>query len=274
MKVQPFTGQRYHQIRGRLKELSLHTVCDEANCPNRGECYNSGTATFLLMGPVCSRHCRFCNVTGGQPVPIDPDEPEHVAALAGELGLSHVVITSVTRDDLPDQGAEQFRRTVAAVRRRLPGATIEILTPDFGGRTDLVDQALAAQPTVFNHNVETVPRLYPAVRPQADFDRSLGVLAHAARNHPAIRTKSGIMVGLGEETAELEEVFAALASIGVSMLTIGQYLHPSTRHFPLCRFYTPDEFAYLGRLAEQRGIPIVVSAPLVRSSYKAASLLP
>ncbi len=252
----------------------MHTVCDEANCPNRGECYNSGTATFLLMGPVCSRNCRFCNVTGGQPVPVDPDEPEHIAALAEELGLSHVVITSVTRDDLPDQGADQFRKTVEAVRQRLPEATIEILTPDFSGRTDLVDQALAARPTVFNHNVETVPRLYPAVRPQADFNRSLRVLAHAARNYPAIRTKSGIMVGLGEETAELEEVFTALASAGVSMLTIGQYLPPSTHHFPLCRFYTPEEFAHLGRLAEERGIPIVVSAPLVRSSYKAASLLP
>ncbi len=194
--------------------------------------------------------------------------------MAGELGLSHVVITSVTRDDLPDQGAEQFRKTVAAVRRRLPEATIEILTPDFGGRTDLIDQALAAEPTVFNHNVETVPRLYPAVRPQADFERSLRVLAHTAQNHPAIRIKSGIMVGLGEGIEELEEVFAELASAGVAMLTIGQYLPPSKAHFPLCRFYTPDEFARLGRLAEQRGIPQVASAPLVRSSYKAASLLP
>jgi lipoyl synthase len=274
LKVRPFSGERYHQIRGRLKDLSLHTVCEEANCPNRGECYNSGTATFLLMGPICSRNCRFCNVTGGQPRPLDPDEPEHVASMAGELDLSHVVITSVTRDDLPDQGAEQFQRTVAAVRRRLPEATIEILTPDFGGRTDLVDIALAAAPTVFNHNVETVPRLYPMVRPQADFARSLGVLTHAARTYPAIRTKSGVMVGLGEKIEELDEVFAALASAGVTMLTIGQYLPPSLGHFPLDRFYTPDEFAHLARSAEQRGIPIVVSAPLVRSSYKAALLLP
>lgn len=274
LKVRPFTGDRYHQIRGRLKDLSLHTVCDEANCPNRGECYNSGTATFLLMGPICSRNCRFCNVTGGTPHPLDPDEPEHVAAMAAELGLSHVVITSVTRDDLPDQGAEQFRKTVAAVRRRLPQATIEILTPDFGGRLELVDLAVASEPTVFNHNVETVPRLYRSVRPQADFDRSLGLLAHVSRTRPSIRVKSGIMVGLGETNDELERVFAALALVGVAMLTIGQYLPPSKQHFPLNRFYTPEEFVRLGRRAEALGIPQVVSAPLVRSSYKAASLLP
>jgi lipoic acid synthetase len=257
-----------------LKELSLHTVCDEANCPNRGECYNSGTATFLLMGPICSRNCRFCNVAGGSPRPLNPDEPEHVAAMAGELGLSHVVITSVTRDDLPDQGAEQFQKTVAAVKRRCPEATVEILTPDFGGRLDLVDLAVAAEPTVFNHNVETVPRLYPSVRPQADFDRSLRVLGHVCRMYPRIRVKSGIMVGLGETSEELEQVFDALASAGVAMLTIGQYLPPSTNHYPLSRFYTPEEFSRLGQRAQELGIPQVVSAPLVRSSYRAASLLP
>lgn len=274
LKVRPFTGDRYQKIRGRLKDLSLHTVCDEANCPNRGECYNSGTATFLLLGPICSRNCRFCNVAGGSPQPLDPDEPKHVAAMAVELELSHVVITSVTRDDLPDQGAGQFARTVTEVKRLRPEATIEILTPDFGGRLDLVDLAVATGPTVFNHNVETVPRLYPAVRPQADFDRSLRVLAHVAKKYPQIRVKSGLMVGLGEDDEELDELFAALASAGVAMLTIGQYLPPSKNHFPVNRFYTPDEFAQLGRRAEERGLPQVVSAPLVRSSYKAASLLP
>ncbi len=274
LKVQPFTGERYLQIRSRLRGLALHTVCEEANCPNRGECFNSGTATFLLMGPICSRNCRFCNINGGQPHPLDPEEPEHVAELAEELALSHVVITSVTRDDLPDQGAGYFARTVTAVRRRLPDATIEILTPDFGGRIDLVDLALASRPTVFNHNIETVPRLYPEVRPQAEFTRSLRVLAHAAQTRPDIRTKSGIMVGLGENIDEMEAVFQALASAGVALLTIGQYLAPTLRHYPVHRYYTPEEFNHLGHLARRSGIASVVSAPLVRSSYKAASFLP
>ncbi len=273
LKVTAFGGERYHRIRRQLRGLTLHTVCEEANCPNRGECFNSGTATFLLMGPICSRQCRFCNISGGIPLPPDPDEPRHVARLAAELGLSHVVITSVTRDDLPDEGAGQFRRTVLAVRELLPSATIEILTPDFNGRPELIEQVLASGPTVFNHNIETVPRLYPMVRPRADFGRSLSVLACAAQSHPEIRVKSGLMVGLGEEKAELDEVFIALQNAGVKMLTIGQYLPPTRHHYPVARYYTPEEFAELGALAQRRGLPIVVSGPLVRSSYRAADLV-
>ena len=257
-----------------MRGMTLHTVCEEANCPNRGECFNSGTATFLLMGPVCSRDCRFCNVSGGKPHPLDPDEPRKVARVAAELGLSHVVVTSVTRDDLPDEGAQHFRETIAQIGQALPQATIEVLTPDFHARRDLLDLVLEAAPTVFNHNVETVPRLYPQVRPQADYRRSLEVLAYAAGQYPHVKVKSGLMVGLGETHGELHGVFGDLASAGVAMITIGQYLPPTRAHVPLERYYTPDEFAGLKSAAEDRGIPIVVSGPLVRSSYRAGTLLP
>lgn len=273
LKVSPFGGERYHRITRRLRGLALHTVCEEANCPNRGECFNSGTATFLLMGPICSRNCRFCNIHGGTPGPVDPEEPKNVARVAAELELSHVVVTSVTRDDLPDQGAGQFAATVREIRRLLPGATIEILTPDFGGKTDLLTTVLNTAPTVFNHNVETVPRLYPAARPQADYRRSLDVLGFAAEHYPAIRVKSGIMVGLSENTDELAEVFSDLAEKKVEMLTIGQYLAPTADHLPIIKYYSPEEFADLKVLAESRGIPVVVSGPLVRSSYRAGLML-
>ncbi len=273
LKVSPFSGDRYQQIRSRLRDLTLHTVCEEANCPNRGECFNSGTATFLLMGPICSRNCRFCNITGGRPGPVDPDEPKNVALVAAELHLDHVVVTSVTRDDLPDEGAGQFRQTVIEIREALPKASIEILTPDFHARPELLDLVLNSRPTVFNHNVETVPRLYPTVRPKADYRRSLEVLEFAARNYDTIRVKSGVMVGLGESVDELGTVFSDLAEIGVEILTIGQYLAPSKKHHPIIRYYTPDEFAELKALAEGRGIPVVVSAPLVRSSYKAGEAI-
>jgi len=273
LKVSPFAGDRYQRIRSRLRGLTLHTVCEEANCPNRGECFNSGTATFLLMGPICSRNCRFCNIKGGHPLPPDPDEPKHVARAAAELKLDHVVVTSVTRDDLPDEGAGQFRDTVHEIRAVLPKATIEVLTPDFNGREELLDIVLGAKPTVFNHNVETVPRLYRAVRPKADYQRSLAVLARCARNYPDIRTKSGLMVGLGEGVEELQDVFADLADVGVEILTIGQYLAPSRDHHSVDRYYTPEEFRGLKTAAEHGGIPIVVSGPLVRSSYKAGEAL-
>lgn len=273
LKVAAFSGVRYQQIRSRLRGVSLHTVCEEANCPNRGECFNSGTATFLLMGPVCSRACRFCNVSAGRPGPLDPGEPRKVAIIAAELGLSHVVVTSVTRDDLPDEGAEHFRCTIREIKTLLPQATIEVLTPDFHGREELLDIVLAAGPTVFNHNVEMVPRLYPLVRPQADYDRSLAVLAYSADTYPGVRIKSGLMVGLGETREELIGTFADLAATGVKMLTVGQYLPPSRNHYPLSRYYTPDEFAQLGEQAREAGIPVVVSAPLVRSSYRAGDAL-
>lgn len=273
LKVSPFSGDRYQKIRSRLRGLALHTVCEEANCPNRGECFNSGTATFLLMGPICSRNCRFCNISGGAPEPLDPDEPQNVAEVAAELGLSHVVVTSVTRDDLPDEGAGQFRQTIQEIRKKLPKATIEVLTPDFHAREDLLDLVLTANPAVFNHNVETVPRLYSMARPQADYRCSLDVLAYAAQNYPDIKTKSGVMVGLGETIDELNEIFKDLGSIGVSILTIGQYLAPTGNHNRIEKYYTPDEFKDLEKMARDGGIPIVVSGPLVRSSYKAGLFL-
>ncbi len=273
LKVSPFSGDRYQKIRSRLRGLSLHTVCEEANCPNRGECFNSGTATFLLMGPICSRNCRFCNISGGSPEPVDPDEPKNVAEVSSELGLSHVVVTSVTRDDLPDEGANQFRRTILEIQKRLPKATVEVLTPDFHARQELLDLVLTANPTVFNHNVETVPRLYSKARPQADYRCSLDVLAYAAQNYRQIKTKSGVMVGLGETMDELAEVFKDLGSIGVNILTIGQYLAPTGNHNPIEKYYTPEEFKELEKMAHDGGVPIVVSGPLVRSSYKAGSIL-
>ena len=273
LKVSAFTGERYLKIRSRLRGMTLHTVCEEANCPNRGECFNSGTATFLLMGPVCSRNCRFCNISPGALPPLDPEEPRKIAEMSAELELSHVVVTSVTRDDLSDEGAGHFRQTVLEIKKALPEATIEILVPDFHARTDLLDLALKSGPTVFNHNVETVPRLYPKVRPQADYQCSLDVLAYAARNYPDIKTKSGLMVGLGETEDELAEVFRDMAAAGVEILTIGQYLAPSKNHYPVDRYYSPEEFETLKSSANSGGIPIVVSAPLVRSSYKAGELM-
>lgn len=273
LKVSPFSGDRYQQIRSRLRGLTLHTVCEEANCPNRGECFNSGTATFLLMGPLCSRNCRFCNISAGKPLPLDPDEPKKVALVASELELSHVVVTSVTRDDLPDEGAGQFRETVKELKKALPGATIELLTPDFQGRKELLDLVLQSGPTVFNHNVETVPRLYPSVRPRANYRRSLDVLTYASVHYPEIKIKSGMMVGLGETKEELAEVFADLAAAGVEILTIGQYLAPTKNHYPIKRYYSPEEFESLRKSAEDGGIPIVVSGPLVRSSYRAGRLM-
>ena len=273
LKVKVFGGERFHQISKRLRGLTLHTVCEEANCPNRGECFNSGTATFLIMGPVCSRNCRFCNITGGKTKPLAPDEPKNVARLAAELELSHVVVTSVTRDDLPDEGAGHFRQTIIEIRKQLPGATIEILTPDFNGRTELIDLVLEVKPDVFNHNVETVSRLYKSVRPQANYLQSLSVLHCAAHNHSEIHVKSGLMVGLGETVSELVEVFDDLAGAGVEILTIGQYLPPTKNHYPLAKYYTPDEFKELKSLAESHKIPVVLSAPLVRSSYRAGELI-
>ncbi len=273
LKVKAFSGDGYQDIRRRLRGHHLHTVCEEANCPNRGECFNAGTATFLLMGPICSRNCRFCNVTGGKPQPLDPNEPLAVARLAADLGLTHVVITSVTRDDLPDEGAGHFDATVRAVQEICPKATIEILTPDFNGRAELLDIAVSARPTVFNHNVEVVPRLYPQLRPQADYQQSLDVLKYVAQSYPDIVVKSGIMVGLDETNDELQQLFADLAESGVKIITIGQYLPPTKKHYPLHRYYLPEEFDQLKVWAEAAGIETAVSGPLVRSSYRAAELV-
>jgi lipoic acid synthetase len=260
-------------VSGLLNDLHLNTVCQEANCPNRGECFNRGTAVFLLMGPVCTRNCGFCNVQTGKPKPLDPQEPNRVAEASRRMSLRHVVITSVTRDDLVDGGAAHFAETVLAVRSALPKATIEILTPDFRGSEDSLRIVMSARPDVFNHNVETVPRLYPRVRPSADYTRSLTLLKSASAYDRTL-IKSGLMVGLGETSAELEQVFRDLAESHVSLLTIGQYLSPSSTHLPIARFVPPEEFDEYRLMGERAGIASVFAGPLVRSSYLADRFIP
>jgi len=272
LKVTGFSGVAYDGVRGLLKQYGLNTVCQSANCPNRGECFNRGTATFLILGPLCTRNCRFCDVPSGKPKPPDPSEPSRVAAVALKLKLRHVVITSVTRDDLPDGGARQFAETVRGIRRHLPESTIEVLTPDFKGTPAALEVVMAAAPDVFNHNLETIPRLYETVRPGADYQRSLDLLREAHDRYGAI-TKSGLMLGLGETIDELKEVFEDLAENQVSMLTIGQYLSPSREHLPVVRYVPPEEFDELAEVARSVGIRRVFSGPLVRSSYLADTLL-
>ncbi|MHB1343295.1 MAG: lipoyl synthase [Thermoleophilia bacterium] len=256
-----------HEVEGILRTRHLHTVCESAKCPNKGECFERGTATFLIMGNTCTRDCRFCSVPGGHPGPLDPGEPEGVADAAATMGLSHVVITSVTRDDLPDGGAGHFAATVAAVRSRVPGATVEVLIPDMGGETAHVDVVLDSAPDVFNHNVETVPRLYPRVRPQADYRRSLDVLAHAARRGDSV-VKTGIMVGLGEDEEEVRAFLGEAVAAGVAVVTIGQYLRPSREHLPVVEYVPPEVFVEYRRFGEALGL-VVEAAPFVRSSYRA-----
>ena len=261
-----------HSMEDLLRGHGLHTVCEDARCPNKGECFERGTATFLILGDVCTRDCRFCAVSGGRPGPLDPDEPEEVAAAALLLGLRHVVVTSVTRDDLPDGGAGHFAATIRALRRRLPvEATVEVLVPDFLGARDALDTVLAERPDVFNHNVETVPRLYPRVRPQADYRRSLDVLGYAARSGGGV-VKSGAMVGLGESGEEVREVMKDLYAVGVRMLTLGQYLRPSAHHLPVVEYVPPEVFAEYRAVGEQIGL-VVEAAPFVRSSYRAEESL-
>ena len=273
LKVTGFAGANYNEVNHLLKKHGLNTVCHAANCPNRGECFNRGTATFLIMGPVCSRACRFCDVRSGDPQALDPGEPVRVAQAARELNLKHVVVTSVTRDDLPDGGAGQFVQTIREIRKQLPPSTVEVLTPDFKADPGVVDSIIQARPDVFNHNVETVARLYPTVRPQADYNGSLNLLRYVAEKSEII-TKSGLMVGLGETMDELRLTFDDLAKAKVQVLTIGQYLAPSDKHLPVVRYVTPDEFDLLKQQAEQAGIDQVVSGPLVRSSYLADMVLP
>ncbi len=255
-----------------LGELELNTVCQSAKCPNRGECFSEGTATFLIMGGVCTRGCRFCAIETCPPEPLDAGEPARVAEAAARMGLSHVVITSVTRDDLSDGGAAHFVATIQAVREMLPEVAVEVLTSDFGGSEASIDAVAAARPDVFNHNVETVPRLYPEVRPQADYARSLRVLARVRETQADLPTKSGLMLGLGETHAEVVEVLRDLRDSGVEMLTLGQYLRPSKAHLPVTEFVEPAEFAALAREAYAMGFSAVASAPFVRSSYHAGEL--
>ncbi len=259
-----------------LSDLKLETVCAGARCPNKCECFSRGTAAFLILGEKCTRDCRFCAVPHGEPAPAGEQEPEALAQAAAELNLRHVVITSVTRDDLADGGARQFAQTLRAVRRRLGEAILEVLTPDFLGKTSAVETVLAGEPDVFNHNVETVPRLYPAVRPQADYRRSIELLAYVKRRPtPGGRrplTKSGIMLGLGECDDEIRQVLADLRQAEVDMLTIGQYLAPSPQHVPIARFARPDEFAAWKTAAMEMGFIAVAAGPYVRSSYDAEGL--
>ncbi len=250
-----------------LDEEHLNTVCSNARCPNRAECWGRGTATFMVLGNVCSRNCRFCAVESGQPAAVDPNEPLKIARAVKHLELSYAVITSVTRDDLPDGGAGHFADTIGAIRRLVAGCRIEVLVPDFLGDTAAIDRVLAARPDVFNHNIETVPELYDSVRPQARFHRSLQVLTHAAGKGAV--TKSGLMIGLGETVAQVESTMQKLRHTGCRILTIGQYLQPSASHLAVQKYYHPQEFAALEKLGKEMGFEHVASGPLVRSSYHA-----
>ncbi len=264
------------RVRELLSRLRLHTVCQSAHCPNQCECFAHGTATFMILGDACTRHCRFCAVGHAEPEPLDPDEPGRVAEAAATLALEHVVVTSVTRDDLPDEGSGQFAAVIRAIRSAC-GATIEVLTPDFHARAACLDRVLEGGPDVFNHNVETVPRLYPQVRPQAAYERSLRVLRMARERGGSVDrplvTKSGLMVGLGERPEEVRGVMSDLRAAGCDALTIGQYLSPSEAHLPVERFVTPEEFESYKRDAEERGFMGVAAGPFVRSSYHAETLL-
>ncbi len=265
-------AEEIHRVKARLRGLRLHTVCEEARCPNLAECFARPTATFLLMGDVCNRGCRFCNVENGVPRPLDPEEPAKVAAAAAELALRHVVLTSVTRDDLPLGGADHFVATVRAIRQVLPEASIEILTPDFQGSAEALAALDDAPFNVFNHNMETVARLYADVRPAANYVRSLAVLTEMARRRPDTLIKSGFMLGLGEQEDEVWSLLRDLRAANVQAVTIGQYLQPRRVCLPVARYVTPEEFAAWGARAGELGFTHVASAPLVRSSYLADQL--
>lgn len=262
-------GENFHNLKKLARNLGLHTVCESAQCPNIGECWNHRTATFMLLGDICTRRCGFCAVPKGRPEAIDWDEPRRVAEAVATLGLKHAVITSVNRDDDNVGGARIFAETIRAVRELIPDCRVEVLIPDFQGREDALRIVLEAQPDVLNHNTETVPRLYRAVRSGARYQRTLDLLANAKQFAPGTVTKSGVMAGLGETTEELVEVFRDLGMRGVDILTVGQYLRPSRDHLPIARFYTPEEFLQLKNEALRFGFRHVESGPLVRSSYHA-----
>jgi lipoic acid synthetase len=256
-------------MRRMLRRRGLHSVCEEARCPNLNRCFGRGTVTFMLLGDICTRACRFCGVATGRPGPVDPDEPRATAEAVAELRLRHVVLTSVDRDDLPDQGSMQFVRTIEGIRERSPSTTVEVLTPDFRGVEREIDRVAAARPDVYNHNVETVPSLYRRVRPGARYRRSLALLRRVRAREPGVLTKSGIMLGLGEPRDQVSGVLGDLRRSGVDAVTIGQYLRPSLRHLPVERYLEPGEFEDLAREAERLGFLHVASGPLVRSSFNA-----
>ena len=262
-------GENYHQLKKLARSLDLHTVCESAQCPNIGECWNHKTATFMLLGNLCTRRCGFCAVPKGKPLPIDFDEPRRVAEAVAALGLKHAVITSVNRDDDNTGSAMVFAETIREVRRQAPGCQVEVLIPDFQGREHALKIVLEARPEVLNHNTETVPRLYRSVRSGARYERTLKLLENVKTFAPGMVSKTGVMVGIGESTEELLEVFRDLAAIKVDILTIGQYLRPSRDHLPMTRYYHPDEFRFMKEEALKMGFRHVESGPLVRSSYHA-----
>jgi lipoyl synthase len=269
LRVKAPMSREYQETRALMRRLDLRTVCEEAACPNIGECWKQKHATVMILGSVCTRACAFCNVATGKPDQLDPHEPEHVAEAVAEMGLAHVVVTSVDRDDLDDGGAGHFGRVIRAVRQRAPATTIEVLTPDFLRKDGAVETVVAARPDVYNHNLETVPRLYRPVRPGARYFASLRLLARVKEIDPAMFTKSGIMVGLGETRDEVLQVMDDMRAADVDFLTIGQYLQPTPRHHPVDRFVPPDEFAEYKQHALGKGFLLVSASPLTRSSYHA-----
>jgi lipoyl synthase len=269
LKVRAPGGPNYVRLKGLLQDLNLHTVCEEAHCPNVGECWEHGTATFMILGDVCTRNCPYCAVAHGRPPIFDADEPTRVADAVAQLGLRHAVITSVDRDDLPDFGSGIFAETVRLIHDRTPDCSVEVLVPDFQGDEAAITKVLASRPDVYNHNTETVPRLYKRARPGGRYPRVLDLFRFAKHTAPAIPTKSGIILGMGETIEEVIDVMRDLRTVHVDILTLGQYLRPSADHIPLDRYYTPDEFRHLRQVGLDMGFRHVESGPLVRSSYHA-----
>jgi lipoyl synthase len=267
-KVEAKTGPDYLDLKQTIDRLKLHTICEEARCPNRWECWNARTATFLILGDICTRRCHYCSVETGRPQAVDPEEPRRVAEAVQALGLRHAVITSVNRDELADGGAAVFADTIRLTRERNPGCTVEVLIPDFAGSASALETVCQARPDILNHNIETVPRLFPALRPQGKYQRSLELLARAHAR--GLRTKSGFIVGMGEGPDEISAVLQDVRAAGCDVVTIGQYLQPTKRHVPVVRYYEPAEFAHLKAEALAMGFAHVESSPLTRSSYHAA----
>jgi lipoic acid synthetase len=269
IKVRAPTGETYEWLKGLMRSKELHTVCEEAHCPNIGECWGRGTATFLIMGDVCTRSCRFCDVKTGRPLPLDWEEPMRVAMAVKAMNLRHAVITSVNRDERQDGGAPIFAMVIRRIRQVQPGCTVEVLTPDFKGSLDALKMVIDERPDIFDHNVETVARLFRQIQPQDRYEWAMTTLGNAKKLNPRQITKSGIMVGLGETFDEVVETMRDLCAIGVDILTVGQYLQPTKQHTPIARYYTPDEFAEFKRIGLDMGFRWVESGPLVRSSYNA-----